>query len=276
VHGQLQALATSTQPISFLPKASTTPGSWNGIDFYPGSGGRLSWCRVYYAVTGVVMQSASPRLEHTEFRYSSGPGVTCGGTAAPTVFHCRVSDNGGVGIYVTDTANPDLGNLNNTITTDDGGNTLMGNTGYDIRSLSSASIMAQNNYWGTTSLATVQSLVVGSVNYTPLALTGVAPTSAGVALLGVTASQAAGGSVAIRYCLAAPAWVSLEVTNLAGRTVRRLPAQAPSEAGERLVLWDARSDGGERLPPGKYFVTISACAADGTAARQTVPLALSP
>lgn len=78
-------------------------------------------------------------------------------------------------------AKPNLGNLTNTDTTDDGKNIFVGNTNnttpnIDLYNNSTDSIYAQNNYWGSNELADVESRIfhkpddaaLGFVNYLPL------------------------------------------------------------------------------------------------------------
>jgi len=85
------------------------------------------------------------------------------------------------GITIQGRSKPNLGDLTNTDTTDDGKNQFINNTntttpGIDLYNNSSDPIMAQNNYWNTTNLATVEAQIfhqpdnsaLGLVNYTPL------------------------------------------------------------------------------------------------------------
>jgi hypothetical protein len=62
----------------------------------------------------------------------------------------------------------------------------------------------------------------------------------------------------IRYELFAPAVVDLRVYDVAGRLVRTLASQSPQGAGEHDVVWDGRSDGGQRVGRGVYFCRLSA------------------
>lgn len=74
--------------------------------------------------------------------------------------------------------------------------------------------------------------------------------------------QPAAAAVQISYTLSAPATVSVDVLNLAGRPVRVLPA-AQQEAGLATTLWDGRGTNGAKVPAGAYLVRITARSAEG-------------
>lgn len=155
VCGTLDAQGGANRPIEFLPAAGTTPGAWLGITFHPGSGGTLRNCTIDRAETGVALLSASPTISYCTIRRSRSAAIACQGTAAPVVTWCVLSDNQSDGILVTDTARPNLGNLTNASTADDGRNVLRGNGGYDINNRSSRILYAQNNWWETGDAAAI-------------------------------------------------------------------------------------------------------------------------
>jgi len=85
------------------------------------------------------------------------------------------------GITIQNNAKPNLGNLNNTDTTDDGKNQFINNTnattpGIDLYNNTVDSIYAQNNYWGDMNPAVAETHIfhytdnasLGFVNYLPL------------------------------------------------------------------------------------------------------------
>jgi len=84
------------------------------------------------------------------------------------------------GVTIQGTAKPNLGNLNNPDTTDNGYNFLYGNyhndTTIDLYNNTPDSIMAENNYWGTTNLDTIEHHIfhkpdnpsLGFVDYLPI------------------------------------------------------------------------------------------------------------
>ena len=285
VHGCLEALGTAAQPVRFLPLGRQEPGSWEGLYFYPGSTALLRHCQVYYAKVGMAITSAGGYVANSQFRSCSGPGISCAGTANPTFYRCVISDNQGVGVYTRDSAAPNLGNLDSAPTHDDGYNILQNNGQYDFRNESSVSPRAQNNYWGTTDPAVVEARIwdgrdqagLGRVWYLPLATSPAAAFAApvtGLIMAGATALQAPGGNVEIRVHLLSPASVSLRVCNVAGRVVCSVPDRLTGGVGERLILWNARSDTGRRLPAGAYLLELTARSPDGPSTRRLVPLVL--
>jgi len=84
------------------------------------------------------------------------------------------------GITIQTNARPDIGNINNSDTSDNGYNRIYYNshndTTFDLYNNTPDSIKAQNNYWGTTNLDTVAShifghhnnLALGVVDYLPI------------------------------------------------------------------------------------------------------------
>ncbi len=65
------------------------------------------------------------------------------------------------------------------------------------------------------------------------------------------------GLTTLRFSLATPARVTLEVLDLAGQRVASL-WHGPAGAGEHTVRWDGRDDRGARRAPGMYFVRLAA------------------
>lgn len=160
VRGNLVANGLPNQPVSFLPAAGDSPGSWTGLLFQPGAGGKLINCVVACAETGVALSSASPLLRGCTLQRCRYAAVDCQGAAAPIIQGCLVADNEGDGIRTADTAQPNLGNVNNGDATDDGGNAFRNNGGYDVRNCSSARVFAQNNWWGTADPAAIRARIL--------------------------------------------------------------------------------------------------------------------
>lgn len=98
----------------------------------------------------------------------------------------------------------------------------------------------------------------------------VAPT--GPALLTVAIAPAAAGCEIVT-ALAAPATVSVTVSNLAGHTVAVLP-ERDLAAGASTLLWNGRSIAGAMVPAGQYLARVSARAADGSQAQAVATVRL--
>lgn len=78
-----------------------------------------------------------------------------------------------------------------------------------------------------------------------------------VMLTSVTAIPAGQGAEIV-YALAAPAQVTVEVLNIAGRTVRVVNAGQLAPTGLNTVTWDGRNASGARVPGGIYLVRVTA------------------
>ena len=72
------------------------------------------------------------------------------------------------------------------------------------------------------------------------------------------------GSVSVTYGSREPGEVRMVVYNTAGRVVRTIPRSDAARSGTEWI-WDGRSDAGEEMPPGIYFVTVHSAKGEATA-----------
>ncbi|MBM3471641.1 MAG: hypothetical protein FJX75_00030 [Armatimonadetes bacterium] len=75
--------------------------------------------------------------------------------------------------------------------------------------------------------------------------------------------------------LSAPARVTARVLNLAGRPVSTLARDRDCEAGNTMLLWNARSNAGPPAPNGVYLVEVTAYGAGGAQSRAVAHLTLT-
>ncbi|MGD9497612.1 MAG: FlgD immunoglobulin-like domain containing protein [Armatimonadota bacterium] len=87
-------------------------------------------------------------------------------------------------------------------------------------------------------------------------------------------AQAGGAGAQVSFTLSAPASVSVEIMNVAGRTVRRLLVERECAAGSQTLSWNGRSDTGTQVPRGTYFVRVNATTPAGYTANALAPLHL--
>ncbi len=177
-----------------------------------------------------------------------------------------------------------LGNLANTSTADDGGNVFRRNNTWYVYNGATGKVKAEGNTWGSTVGTAIDAKIYdrlddatrGRVDYDPLA-GGVAPADLGPALAvtGASALSTASGAE-IAFTLSAPAAVSAEVLNLAGRPVAPVAADRPSPAGLQRLTWGGCSARGLRVPSGRYLIRISACDATGRQAHALASVTLNP
>jgi len=89
------------------------------------------------------------------------------------------------------------------------------------------------------------------------------PRSATALVTAVAVAQAEAGRVVVTYGLSAPASVTAEVMNIAGRMVKRLAVERPETAGSHTLSWDLTNSVGSVVPRGTYLLTIVARTEDG-------------
>ncbi len=96
--------------------------------------------------------------------------------------------------------------------------------------------------------------------------------ASGLRIVSMNAAQTRGGQVVITYQLSAPASVSAEIVNIAGRPVRALVAGRESPTGQNTLVWDGRNGGGVAAPAGTYLLHLTARSADGEAVKRLCPI----
>jgi hypothetical protein len=175
-----------------------------------------------------------------------------------------------------------LGNLGNASTQDDGGNQFDPTNGTHIHNLTPNYIRAEGNSFGTTSRAAIEANIfdkrdnssLGRVDFIPLA-GGVMPTDApNLAALSVTVASAVPtkGGAGIVFSLSAPATVSVQVLNLAGRLIRTVTPGQACPQGLNTVTWSGLSDAGRQVPSGWYLVEVRALTASSAQSRAVTTL----
>ena len=100
--------------------------------------------------------------------------------------------------------------------------------------------------------------------------------AAGVLVIGTLGAQAgAGAGAQVVFSLSQPARTSIEVVNIAGRSVRLIEDDHLRLAGNHTIVFDGRNSHGAAVPGGRYLVIVKAVADDGQQARRMVAFNLS-
>lgn len=185
------------------------------------------------------------------------------------------------GVTVQGIAAPNLGDLTNADTSDDGRNVFIANRNRDtvfaLYNNTAGVLKAQNNYWGVSAAESVAAVIfdstdissLGAVRYTPFLtqspVSGVrrTPFIAGDVLLHPNHPNPFNPATTIRFSLRTAAIVRLTVCDLLGRAVAVL-AEGRMEEGEHAVRWNAA----ERAS-GVYL-----CRLEADAQRRTMKLLL--
>jgi hypothetical protein len=182
-------------------------------------------------------------------------------------------------VRIEEDAAPNLGSLANTRTSDDGANRFDPRDRYHIVNHGARTIMAQGNDFGTTDAAQIGAKIIdqddrptyGPVQVLPLLTSGttgdVVAASRQALSLSATCAPAGASRVEIGLTSSAPAAVSVELLNVAGRHIRWLARERAVEAGLTRLLWDARDDAGLIAPAGAYLVRASARSVGGAQAQ---------
>jgi hypothetical protein len=169
-------------------------------------------------------------------------------------------------VYIDKDALPLLGDLEDSRAWNNGGNVFRNASSFAVYNKSANNIKAEGNDWGATDAATIDGLIydgndgagLGLVDYDPL-MGGVHPSSlhAAAACLASVAALPTHGGAEVVFSLSAPADVSVEILNMAGRAVALIPAHA-AKAGVNRLSWNGFSAQGTRAPAGTYLVRVRA------------------
>lgn len=284
VLGMLQVNGAADNRVSFDGiGASPAPGSWAGLYFGPGSNGTLSYVDVEHAVHGVDVNGASPNISDCTIGHCQYDGLRFSGECVSVVSRTAIFGNGRYGVYVSGSATPRLGNLENADPNDDGLNDIWSNTAYEVMIASGNEVYAQNNYWGTTVLTDIlartwdhiDNPLCGLLNLQPIrstsALTStnaaarcerLVPLHIGVMNIHPTDS----GGADIAYTVSVDADVRAEVRNIAGILIRTIAQPAEANRVMRLY-WDGKSATGTSAPKGRYLCAVTAFTSDGRCCR---------
>jgi len=228
-----------------------------------------------YGSTGINVYYCAPLIGDNQVFQQSSQGLYAYGPQMTSIVEGNTFRKGAKGVYIATNALPNLGDLGNASTADNGGNTFLGNSDFDIYNATPNDIEAEGNTFASTRAETIDGRFIydklddpryGRVDYAPLS--SGAPTSAGggVALTSVAAVPTALGAQVL-VTLAAEGDLQAEVLNIAGRPVRVL-APVAGKVGVNTLLWDRRSNAGTTVPNGAYLIAVTCRTPDGGQQRQ--------
>jgi len=235
---------------------------------------------------GIHLYNTTCRIDDNEFvgAIHSGIGVdTSTDYTSPTIARNIFRKcEWGVHIYPKGKAN--LGNLANSRTRDDGGNTFRLSNTWHIQNHSPYRIRAEGNDFRTTVGAEINeklwdqrdNAALGKVDFSPLE-GGVRPSGDVEGLLSIIGAAVAPTTAGaqITFTLTADASVTARVLNIAGRPAKTLCTARDSQTGANTLLWNARTDSGLAAPNGTYLVEVIASSDDGSQARAVAPVRLA-
>jgi hypothetical protein len=240
--------------------------------------GKAAW-----GSTGLDITYCAPLIDGNEVFQQSSYGLYASGPQVTSVVKNNTFRKGGKGVYISSNAQPNLGDLGNAGAADDGNNTFIGNSDFDIYNASAYDIKAEGNTFASTKAETIDGRFIydkldyagyGRVDYAPLK--SGAPTSLADRPLALTlaAAPTRAGGAQITVSLTTAGSLQAQVRNLAGRPVRTLPV-VEAQAGANTLLWDGRSGSGTAVPSGAYLIEVTCRTPDGQQQRQIATVSLT-
>lgn len=201
-----------------------------------------------------------------------GFGVACNGSNAPILTANQITGHW-YGVAAINGGQPNLGDLDNTDLTDDGGNFIydngIGDDSYGFYNNTPLPQMAQGNYWGFALepedvevhiYHQVDDPALGLVNFDYFINEIVAAPdlpSAGALVTARAYPNPFNPRATIAVTLARTSRVSLTVVDVAGRLVRELH-KGELAAGEHVFTWNGSDRAGRALASGTYFFRVTA------------------
>ncbi len=202
-----------------------------------------------------------------------GFGIACNGPNHPVISGNTISGHY-YGIAIINGGQPDVGDLSNADTTDDGGNRFVGNgigdKKYELYNNNSLPIMAEGNWWGTSNEDSIEARIVhqpdnpafGYVDFIPFLtddpITQIQSSAAhlpqNAELISNYPNPFNSGTV-IAFHLTKSEKISLSVFDILGRKVATL-LDSYLPAGSHRVHWNGRDRNGKDAASGIYFYQL--------------------
>jgi parallel beta-helix repeat protein len=225
-------------------------------------------------------QNANPYIKNNTIRNNTihpdtlnwGFAIACNGNNAPVISENIIEGNY-YGIAIINGAQPNVGNLSNADTTDDGNNQFLGNglgnNLYELYNNNSLLIFAENNWWNTDNPDSVEARIVhqvdntayGSVDYNPF----IQSDPSGIAEERLNNPQnfelyAAypnpfNPETQISFKLGINTPVAINIFNVLGEYVNSI-LEKDLSVGFHKYFWDGRNYAGQKVSSGLYFYTI--------------------
>ena len=218
-----------------------------------------------YGGYGVEVYGCAPLLSGNTFLQQSSAGVRFSGEQATSIVVGNTFRKGDRGVQIDDDSQPNLGDLGNAPTNDNGNNTFAGNSDYDIYNSTPNAIKAEGNTFASTSAETIDGRFIydqldspsyGRVDYSPLKSGAPTAVVTRPGVMSVAAVPTSRGGAQIVVNLSAAGALQVEVLNLAGRPIRTWAA-VEGKPGVNTLAWDGRSGSGTAVPAGAYLVAVT-------------------
>jgi parallel beta-helix repeat protein len=226
--------------------------------------------------------NANPTIKNNTIRNNTihpdtlnwGFAIACNGSNAPVISGNIIKGNY-YGIAIINGAQPNVGNLSNADTTDDGNNQFLGNglgsNLYELYNNNSLPIFAENNWWGTDNPDSVEARIVHQVDNPAYGLVDFDPFIQNDPL-GVNAEVSNlpqfieifpaypnpfNPSTKFSFILQKPTKVKIDIFNILGENINTILENDLSN-GFHQAEWNGKNSNGQNVGSGIYFYTIEA------------------
>jgi len=92
---------------------------------------------------------------------------------------------------------------------------------------------------------------------------------AGLVISSAAVHRAPAG-LTVAYTVSQPCAMTIEITNISGRSINRVCSAQPVAAGVNTTTWSLRSQEGTQVPSGRYLIRLQAVAANGQSVTRIV------
>jgi parallel beta-helix repeat protein len=274
-NGELQAVGTATQPITFTANTGTpSAGYWTGIHFFDtgASSSQLTYATVSYGgVTGnwggIRIDTSSPTIRNTTVQSNAYAGVSVQGTSSPVLQNLSVQNNADAGIRLLGTTNnPTIVNCS-----------FSGNVAGIVNGAPTNIVIARLNYWNNATgpsgsgPGTGQSVSTG-VKFEPWLIANPSQPQFFTAFTqnNRTFNPAIGINTNMTTSTAESGDWMVTITNSSSTVVRTITGTGITAN----IVWDGKNDTGSDQPDGTYTYELASTSSGGTATHARGPTVL--
>ena len=225
-------------------------------------------------------QNANPYIKNNTIRNNTihpdtlnwGFAIACNGNNAP-VISGNIIEGNYYGVAIINGAQPNVGNLSNADTTDDGNNQFLGNgignNKYELFNNNSLPIYAENNWWGTDNPDSIEARIVHQVDNPAYGLVDFDPfiqnDPLGLNLKESNIPQIIevfpaypnpfNPATQLSFVLQKPSHVKIKIFNILGEQIKTI-LENDLSTGFHKVSWNGKNKSGQNVSSGLYVYTI--------------------
>ena len=225
-------------------------------------------------------QNANPTIKNNTIRNNTihpdtlnwGFAIACNGNNAP-VISGNIIEGNYYGVAIINGAQPNVGNLSNADTTDDGNNQFLGNgignNLYELFNNNSLPIYAENNWWGTDHPDSIEARIVHQVDNPAYGLVDFDPfiqnDPLGLNLKESNIPQIIevfpaypnpfNPATQLSFVLQKPSHVKIKIFNILGEQIKTI-LENDLSTGFHKVSWNGKNKSGQNVSSGLYVYTI--------------------